>query len=376
MPVILLIAIAATIYFRPLEESVTNSPTTTPNSTTINIDPTSSKDLINSYSIKVPEGFVIENDGQYSRKIMRDTNAIGVGPSSFVYISVVPANKQNESGTIYNYNQNDFVKLVRSQPGASIILGDSPDKDLNSYFTYTHSESKMVGGYGAKSFINQKPWEFPSGTTEYRYIIETIKANYIIGGYLLNDTTSPYYLSMQQFEEILSNIQLTPDTVTLTDMKPVTDGETKTFRDTQNGLTFTYPSDWEVRKDSQNFPEKDLFGLIKIGVTQRPYTEMYDGAMFSVMIPISAPVNLNAWIIERYGATSEAAPADDKPVFSKYSANNINYEVIRTCGLGCFDYYHTIQNGKLYGYMLKADGPQEKEYREALLNILNSATYL
>lgn len=373
LPLLFVIIASIYLYFGPTPLT-DPQPSSSPSSTTTatpTINPTNSTTgPVNSYTITIPPGFIINSEGEFSRTIAKDVAVEGQGNPSFIYISIIPKGQEQAEGTIYNYNQADFTKLVRSQPGTTVVLGELKDQNLNSFFTYNHTEGRMLGGYGAKAFTNTKPWEFPAGTTEYRYIIEMANVQYLIGAYLNTESTSPRYISSAEFDQILSTLKLTPDKIVLTNLPPVTKGQTKTYNSSQHKLTFAYPADWTPR---ETLEQNQIFAIYKIGQTQRTQTEMYDGGAFAVYAPQPAPSNLQAWIKAQYQETENSSRP---PEFSQYSANNITYQVVRECGLGCFDYYHTIQNGKLYRFMLTSVGPQEKQYTDVLHKIINTVTYL
>lgn len=371
LPLILLIGAAAYVFIGPRNEA--SQPTPLPTTTETQqpaTNPTSQTGPLNSYTINIPSGFVFKNEGDYSRRIAKDIPPQGQGNPTFIYISIVPKDQEKAEGTIYNYNQTDFNKLIRSQPSSTIVLGDSINKDLNSYFTYTHEEGTMISGFGAKTFVNKKPWEFPSGTTEYRYIVEMANVHYIVGAYLNTDATSPGHITRAEFDQILTTLKLTPDNIVLTNLPPVTNGQTKTYNSPEHKLTFAYPADWIPR---DTLEPGQIFSIYRRGETQRPQSEMHDGALFGAYRPEPAPPDLKAWMKAQYETSQELT---EPAVYGQYSANNVTYETIKVCGLGCFNYYHTIQNGKLYRFMLMSVGPQEKEYTETLQKIINTATYL
>lgn len=147
------------------------------------------------------------------------------------------------------------------------------------------------------------------------------------------------------------------------------------FSDTNAGLTFPYPPDWQVQTTGQSFREGDLFSILTTGQTQRPQTELYDGARFSVMNPVSYQGDLSVWMKENY---ENEAPADPErpPQYGESTFSNIRYETITVCGLGCFTYYHTLQNGRIYGFLLFAEGPQKAEHEQTMKQIMEHVRFL
>jgi len=53
----------------------------------------------------------------------------------------------------------------------------------------------------------------------------------------------------------------------------------------------------------------------------------------------------------------------------------LRYEKITICGLGCFPYYHIKINGKIYGYLGFAVGPNENYYNSMIGQIISSIKY-
>lgn len=330
------------------------------------------KDL--GFTLSLPSNFIVEKNGQFSRLYYKENSQTGTGPRNFLYISVIPKGKENVEGEIYNYNQKDLNILQKLEFGKSAVMGDAEENNLAEYFTYTRIEGAMMGGYGATAFINKKPWEFPSGTTEYRYVIPFEQATYLVGAYTSVGSSSYGSITKEEFDEVIKNLRLKPESVTTAFTSPAPEGEWKQFSDQHAGISFEYPSAWTQRKDSQSFPEGDLFSLFVSGQTQRPQTELYDGVMFAVMKPIPFITDIKAWMKERYLNQPEM-DSNNPPKITGVSFGGNTYEKVKVCGLGCFTYYHIVQNGKLYGFVSNAVGPQESIYEAAISRILSSVKY-
>lgn len=146
------------------------------------------KDAKYGYSIKHPKGFFIEAEGEYSKRIMPTSEVTGVGPVNFVYISVVTPNMKNNSGEIYNYNPNHTSKLLALQSeGESVNISDGDVAELKDWYTYTLVSLESIGDAKVKNFENTRPWEFPGGTTENRFIYSTNDNMYLLGYYTGGD---------------------------------------------------------------------------------------------------------------------------------------------------------------------------------------------
>lgn len=320
------------------------------------------------YLFATPDGFIMEKSGQFSRLFVPRSDISGAGPTNFIYFSVVPKGNENSEGEIYNYNSKDLQLLNKLEIGKTTVLGNADKTGQEQYFTYERIDDKMIGGYGAKGYKNEKPWEFPAGTTEYRYVVPFLQATYLVGGYVGGD------ISKKQFDELLQKFKLTPDTLKLVFTSPIPEGEWKTYMNKDYDITFQYPGEWKEVGDGRNFPEGDILTLLVVGESTRPQSELSDGVMFSVMKPQDFDGDLKAWIKKRYEAESLIDP-QRKPEYSQVSFDGKVYEKIVTCGLGCFTYYHIVQNEKLYGFVVNAQGPRATEYEAVVSKIMSTAKY-
>jgi hypothetical protein len=143
------------------------------------------------YSLKIPEGFRIEKEGEYSKRFIPDKEITGMEPANFIYISLISPENKDKTGEIYNYNPPHFEKLIALENiGDSVNLAEGDVPDLGEWFTYTVVAIEDIDQGKVKSFENTKPWEFPSGTTENRFIYGTADKVYILGYYTGGDSVS------------------------------------------------------------------------------------------------------------------------------------------------------------------------------------------
>jgi hypothetical protein len=143
------------------------------------------------YSIKIPEGFRIEKEGEYSKRLIPDKDITGMGPANFIYISLISPGNKDKTGEIYNYDPLHFEKLIALENiGDSVNLAEGDVPELGEWFTYTVVAVEDIDQGKVKNFENTKPWEFPSGTTENRYIYGTAEKVYILGYYTGGNSVS------------------------------------------------------------------------------------------------------------------------------------------------------------------------------------------
>ncbi len=145
--------------------------------------------------------------------------------------------------------------------------------------------------------------------------------------------------------------------------KTATQSGWSTFSDEQYGISFDYPPDWTVNQSSQVFENGDLVAVQFLGKTQQPNTEFYDGGRFIVMTPVPTDLDLDSWVNSQYTANDQ---------ISNVAINGVAFKKVYTCGLGCFIYYYTVINGKVYGINTFAEGSQKAEYQAALDQMLQS----
>ena len=142
------------------------------------------------YSLRIPKGYRIESEGKYSVRILPDVDVVGVGPANYVYISVVVPAMRSAVGEVYNYNPSQFTKLIAlDRVGDTTDVSAQDGNSMKQWFTYTLVSYDDVDTQRAKNFQNMKPWEFPEGTTENRFIFEANTNVYIIGYYTGGDST-------------------------------------------------------------------------------------------------------------------------------------------------------------------------------------------
>ncbi len=321
------------------------------------------------YTLRLPDGFVEEENGEWSRLYFKKSDEPGAGPTDMIYVSVVPVGVVIGEGEIYNYSAKVTDTLRRLKQDEQVVVSEGIP-DLTQYYTYTRTGDRMLGGYGAQAYVNEKPWEFPEGTVERRYLVFFAQATYLVGSYSGADTVSPYFLTDSEIENIISTITFSPETVFARPNVQNSD-DWKTYDNRTWGLTFRYPSAWQVGDGGQNFQNGDLFSLTHIGQTQRPQTELYDGVSFAVMLPVTTDEELADWMKRTYGMQSELAP-DRPPQYSEKTIGANRYETVSVCGLGCFTYYHLQSGGEVYGFMVMAEGPDAHVYQQDAEKILAS----
>ena len=110
--------------------------------------------------------------------------SLGNGPASLVYVSVIPSNVRLADGSIYNYDASESAILSTIKTGETKTTRPSPEsKELETFYRYKRLPDTRINNHTAKVFENSRPWEFPSGTKELRYIITNDTGMYMIGAY-------------------------------------------------------------------------------------------------------------------------------------------------------------------------------------------------
>ena len=110
--------------------------------------------------------------------------------------------------------ENITIKPKRENPFFILEIVDTRslrenfnDPGLDKSFSYTRSPDIKVGELTTKAYVNNNPWEFPQGVKEYRYFVEKDNFTYMIGGYIEGKNFPVYYISEQEFDQILSTFK-------------------------------------------------------------------------------------------------------------------------------------------------------------------------
>lgn len=171
-----------------------NNETANPSSASVLSPLPNSKTYVNTkygYEIKIPEGFKTEENQPESLMILPSREPEGMGPANFIYVSIIPQDKKSSEGEIYNYSAGHYTKLNSIQKlGDKISLSEASIPELTQWFEYTLTAYETISGIQFKRFDNNKPWEFPAGTTESRYLGEKDNKIYVLGHYTGGENVS------------------------------------------------------------------------------------------------------------------------------------------------------------------------------------------
>ncbi|KKQ25603.1 MAG: hypothetical protein US39_C0006G0041 [Microgenomates group bacterium GW2011_GWC1_37_12b] len=160
------------------------------------------------FTLKLPEGFKVENSGDYSILVKPEGKESGKGGTNFIYISVITADNKSEEGEIYNFNEKNYQALIKLKVGESISLGDKNQPNLNQWFTYKRLEDVEIGGNTSLVFENNKPWEFPSGTSETRFIFTKNDTICLLGFYTGGEVEKTLSIDSEVARSVIKSLQL------------------------------------------------------------------------------------------------------------------------------------------------------------------------
>jgi hypothetical protein len=167
------------------------------------------------YVISYPSEMQLTKQNPYSELLSFQTANPDDGARNFLYVSVVAPEIQNlvKAGVynheVYNYDPAATEILVNMQVGESKSVHASPNMD--SGFTFLRKPDTTIDDLTAQAYENARPWEFPEGTKEIRYILSRNGCVYLIGGYM--DTTGsnqPGAITADLFHQIIGTVQLMP----------------------------------------------------------------------------------------------------------------------------------------------------------------------
>lgn len=189
---ILILILGGIVFFSQYFKNENSTPIATDNSDSASVE--GSELLTEEYNdpefgyfLKLPAGYRIESESKYSTRFLPDTKIVGAGISNFIYVSVVTSDMKDSQGEVYNYNPDQFDKLKSIENiGDSANLAEGVPA-LAEWYSYTYVAEVDIDGQKAKIFQNNKPWEFPSGTSENRFVFEISGKTYILGYYTGGD---------------------------------------------------------------------------------------------------------------------------------------------------------------------------------------------
>jgi len=159
-------------------------------------------------SISYPPDMEGTDSGDYSWTLGVKLANPDEGARNFIYLSVIPVGFQSSGGDIYNYNTAEADILLNMQVGESKSLREG--QDFAAGFSYTRQPDTILNGQTAKVYENTQPWEFPQGTKEIRYYVQTEAYTYLLGGYV--DTTGsdqPGAITEALFDQIIATFRVT-----------------------------------------------------------------------------------------------------------------------------------------------------------------------
>lgn len=159
------------------------------------------------YSLSYPPGMESTEDNYSWTLAMKLANP-DAGARNFFYVSVIPPGFQSSGGDIYNYStaEMDILLTLRVDESKSLHQGI-----VDTGFTYTRKRDATLSGQAARWYENTAPYEFPAGTKEIRYYLQTKDYTYLVGGYV--DTTGsnqPGAITVALFNQILATFQVMP----------------------------------------------------------------------------------------------------------------------------------------------------------------------
>lgn len=154
--------------------------------------------------LTLPNDFTARNYSPVSVFVEPETQAVTGKETRFVYVTVMRVNKEEELRDGYNYSPDTYEKLQKMNVGDVTAINDAEGQE--EWYTYQRLKDRRLADMTAKVFVNEKPWEFPSGTTEYRFLMQSSNRIIIVGGYV-GDLGDPD-LDYKKFDSILATLVL------------------------------------------------------------------------------------------------------------------------------------------------------------------------
>lgn len=149
--------------------------------------------------INHPQNLKLQPLSTNSVMLLDELKQSPVGPINYIYFSYIPS--LDSTTAIYNLNPIAFKQLL------TLDVGESSDLSFGTgqaeWYTYTRKNNERIGNHVAFVFVNQKPWEFPGGTEEIRYIVANNQSYYLLGAYYQPDAA----LSLENINNIIRSLQ-------------------------------------------------------------------------------------------------------------------------------------------------------------------------
>lgn len=167
------------------------------------------------YGINYPPEIQVTEQTPYSQTFSFKLPDSDAGIPNFIYVSVVTPEIQKmvEDGIynhdVYNYDPTATSILLNMQPGESKSVHQAPGMEIG--FTFERKLDTQISSHIAQTYENIRPWEFPNGTKEIRYLLSLDRCMYLIGGYV--DTTQSNQsgaIVEDLFHQIIATVQVTP----------------------------------------------------------------------------------------------------------------------------------------------------------------------
>lgn len=133
----------------------------------------------------------------------------------------------------------------------------------------------------------------------------------------------------------------------------------KTYTDSKYGIQFNYPDDWATNTGTQIFENGDIITVEKLGPSQKPQTDFYDGVRFTVGLPIETEATLDQYLTDPDPTLKVATFALGENVFGQVD-----------------DYYYTKRGNLIYQLFLFSEGQDKDQNQAVLQEILASFSFL
>ena len=136
------------------------------------------------------------------------------------------------------------------------------------------------------------------------------------------------------------------------------------YSNDQYRLSLRYPQKWQTEEPGQIFEQGDLLYLKELGKSQPEGTELVDGVLFALGVPVKKTV-------DQY-IEDDLERIEEKKEF--FYGGKTFFRVI-SCGLSCTDYYLIRKNDLVFPFAAVIEGENYGDYREEVAKILTSLEF-
>jgi hypothetical protein len=165
------------------------------------------------YRISYPDDFIVDTTDLGRVMVYKGTGQPEVGPANYVSVAVYEydpattgAGTVPAPGTVDPYDKM-YIDILRSmKTGETKPL--SEEEGLKEFNIFTRQQDEVLGTTTYAVYTNDKPWEFPDGTKEYRFMTVRGGKTYVVGAYTGSAQPEEYVIEEGVMRTIVGSVRV------------------------------------------------------------------------------------------------------------------------------------------------------------------------